>query len=67
MATREKLVEIVVNAAKKKAGKPQIECAMALGLAKKHRAKAAEIGAICDEQKIKITRCQLGCFGGKKP
>jgi hypothetical protein len=61
--TRDELVQIVINAAREENGKKRIECATALGLAKKHSVKAAEIGAVCNDNQIKIVNCQLGCFG----
>ncbi len=65
MATREELIQAVLDAAAERDGKKQLECARALGLAKKHGVKPIEIGTICDEQKVKIFDCQLGCFGKK--
>jgi len=66
MATREALVSAVLDAAFERDGKKQLECARALALAKKYGVKPIEIGTICDEQKVKIVDCQLGCFGQRR-
>mgnify|MGYP001142635707 FL=1 len=65
MATREELVKAVLDAAVGEDGNKQLQCARALGLAKKHEVKPVDIGTICDEQRVKIVDCQLGCFGKK--
>jgi hypothetical protein len=65
MTTREELVQAVLDAADQEGDRKRIECARALGLAKKHGVKPIEIGTICDEQDVKIMDCQLGCFGQK--
>lgn len=65
MTTRDELVRAVLGASEKEGDKKRIECARALALAKKHGVKPIDIGAICNEQDVKIVDCQLGCFGGK--
>ncbi len=40
----------------------RIPCARALGLAKKLNVPSRDIGQVADELKIKICKCQLGCF-----
>lgn len=40
-----------------------ISCAEALALAKRLKVKPMEIGKVANELGIKITDCQLGCFG----
>jgi hypothetical protein len=62
MTDREKLIQLVLGACSEKNGKKRINCATAYGLAKKHKLKLADIGAVCNEEKIKIINCQLGCF-----
>lgn len=39
-----------------------INCAMALGIAKKLKIPPAKVGATIDELGMKIHNCQLGCF-----
>ena len=40
----------------------KLYCAKACRLAAEHGIKLWQIGQICEEEKIKITCCQLGCF-----
>lgn len=40
----------------------KLYCAKAFRLAAAHDVKLWQIGQICDEEKIKIASCQLGCF-----
>jgi len=56
--TREKIVEAIQTASENN----QLSCEIAHDLAKDMNTSLQEIGAICNELKIKITACQLGCF-----
>jgi len=47
-------------------GRKQLSCARAHVLAEDLGVTLAEIGRYCQAQDIKITDCQLGCFGGTK-
>ena len=40
----------------------KLYCEKAYRLAAAHGIKLWQIGQICEEEKIKITGCQLGCF-----
>ncbi len=40
----------------------KIPCAKAFELAEKYNISRLNMGEILDELKIKITKCQLGCF-----
>lgn len=62
MATREELVAAVMAAAREKDGPVALPCAEAFAIAERLAAPLSEIGRVCDEQGVKITRCQLGCF-----
>ena len=65
MDTKEQLVEAVLKSAKGKArsdGRGQLTCAEAFELAKKYEAEIIEIGRICNQNNIRICKCQLGCF-----
>ncbi len=42
----------------------RLACAAALALAGKLGRKPREVGQACDALGVKITSCQLGCFGG---
>ena len=65
MDKKEQLVEIVLKSAKKSGesdGRKQLTCAEAFELAKKHGTEIIEIGNICNQNNIRICKCQLGCF-----
>ncbi len=55
-----KLIESLKETAEKNNGK--ITCAQAWEIADKFSVTKAEIGKQINELKIKITKCQLGCF-----
>jgi len=40
----------------------RLTCAEAFELAEQYDVKVAEIGRICNQNKVKICKCQLGCF-----
>jgi len=42
--------------------KKRLTCAGAFELAQKYDVKIIEIGRICNQNNIKICKCQLGCF-----
>lgn len=57
-----KLINAVLEAAKEKDGRRQLPCAEAFRLAAVHEGEIRRIGQICNENNIRITNCQLGCF-----
>ena len=44
----------------------RLPCGKALALAKRLKVKPIEIGKTANELGIKITDCQLGCFGRRE-
>ena len=56
--TREKMIEAVHMASEN----DRLSCEKAHKLAKELNTSLQEIGALCNELKIKIADCQLGCF-----
>ena len=65
MDKKEQLVEIVIKSAKQRPesdDRRQLTCAEAFKLAKENGAAISEIGHICNQNKIRICKCQLGCF-----
>lgn len=56
--TREKIVEAIQTASVNN----RLSCEKARELARDLNTSLQEIGAICNELKIKIAACQLGCF-----
>ena len=56
--TKEKIAEEI----KKTARENRLACEEARALAQTLGVPIEEIGAVCNELKIKITSCRLGCF-----
>ncbi len=56
--TREKIMEAICMAAENN----RLTCEKAHSLAGELKIPLREIGALCNEMKIKIAACQLGCF-----
>ena len=56
--SRERLIEAVRNAAQDS----RLSCERAHDLGRELDVPLRDIGAICNELKIKVTACQLGCF-----
>lgn len=56
--SRERLIEAVRNAAQD----GRLSCEQAHDLGRELDVPLRDIGAICNELKIKVTACQLGCF-----
>ncbi len=55
---KEKLLKRVLEEAPEK----RLSCKKAFALAEEFECLPADVGKICDEEKIKIYGCQLGCF-----
>ena len=62
MSEEEDLTAAVLERAQEVDGKKKLSCAEAFGLAKKFDAKIIDVGRICNEQDVRIRKCQLGCF-----
>ncbi len=62
MDNEKEIIEAVLEAAKEIDGKNKLNCAQAFGLAGKFSIAIAEIGRICNENNVRISNCQLGCF-----
>ncbi len=60
MDKKEQLVEAVLRPGN--GDREKLTCAEAFELAKKFDAQIAEIGRICNQNDVKICKCQLGCF-----
>ena len=58
----EDIVNMVINKSFKDKEKVKLPCAAAFKIAEQFEVKLSEIGRICNEQNIKISNCQLGCF-----
>ena len=62
MSDIEKLTAAVIETAQEIDGKKRLICQTAHKLAEKFDVPKKTIGRICNDNDIKITRCQLGCF-----
>jgi len=54
--------ERIIDAVKKAAVDNRLSCERAHRIGEELNVALREIGAVCNELKIKITSCQLGCF-----
>lgn len=62
MCKSDDLINAVLERAQDSDGKKKLTCAEAFELSQKFDVGPAEIGRICNQQNIKICKCQLGCF-----
>jgi hypothetical protein len=62
MGKKEELINAVIGRAKEINGVKKLACAEAFKLAQQFKTEIIEIGRICNQQKIKICKCQLECF-----
>jgi len=54
--------DLVRKAANRKHGRLELPCERAFRLARESGLDPGRIGKICNREKIRIVRCQLGCF-----
>jgi len=54
--------ENMIDAVRSAAVNNRLTCEKAHELARQMNVSLQEIGAVCNELKIKISACQLGCF-----
>jgi len=62
MSKGEDLLNAVIKRAQETDGKKKLTCAEAFELAQEFKVEIIEIGRICNQSKIRICECQLGCF-----
>ncbi len=65
MNKNQELLNAILKSANGREGSDDIKrltCAEAFELAKNFETEIIEIGRICNQQNIKICKCQLGCF-----
>ena len=60
MDKKERLVDAVVKS--DGGNREKLTCAEAFALAQEYEADIIEIGRICNQNNVKICKCQLGCF-----
>ena len=54
--------QLVIDASQEVDGKKRITCTKAFAVHKEHDISLKEIGELCNRNKIKVKKCQLGCF-----
>jgi len=62
MKSPEELTQAVLERSQVAEGRRALTCAQALSLAAELGVDPARIGHICDQENIRLGRCQLGCF-----
>jgi len=65
MDKKKQLADAVIKLAdgrQKPDGRRELACAEAFDMAKRFNIKIVEVGRICNQNNIKICKCQLGCF-----
>ncbi|MFC1528427.1 hypothetical protein ACFL5B_00810 [Candidatus Latescibacterota bacterium] len=62
MANNKQLIDAILEKTFQDGEKIKLHCAAALKIAERFGVKPSEIGTICNERKIRISRCQLECF-----
>ncbi len=62
MTREQELSDAVLELTRQEGGEKKLTCAEAFELARKLDVEIFEIGRICNREKIKIRKCQLGCF-----
>lgn len=62
MTGEKEITHAVLEQARQAGGEKRLTCAQAFELAGKFDVEIIEIGRICNRKKIKIRKCQLGCF-----
>jgi len=56
------LSRAITEAADERDGKKRLSCFKAFAISEKLSVSVKEIGEFCNENNIKISSCQLGCF-----
>jgi len=62
MGKAEELINAVLERAQETDGRKKLACTEAFELAQEFEVEVIEIGRICNQHKIRIRKCQLGCF-----
>jgi len=62
MSAREDVIAAIQGAAGEREGRVTLRCADAFRIAGEYSVGVGLIGELCNELKIKIVQCQLGCF-----
>jgi hypothetical protein len=58
----QKIVQTVISRAFREDDRLKLSCRDAFSIAEENGVEPGAIGKICNEQNIRICKCQLGCF-----
>ena len=58
----EEIIDAILEKTFKDNEREKLSCASALKIAEQFDVKPIEIGRMCNQKKIRIIHCQLGCF-----
>jgi biotin synthase-related radical SAM superfamily protein len=59
---KEGLISALLKKSLKADGRKKLKCIEAFEIAREFKAEPVEIGRICNQNNIRICKCQLGCF-----
>ncbi len=62
MENDQDLIKAVFEACYQQDDRTRLTCTDVFKLAQQHGVELLQIAKICNQQKIKICKCQLGCF-----
>ncbi len=62
METDDELLTAVMGASYVEGGRRKLNCADAFKVAERHKVGLHEVSRVCNQSKIRISNCQLGCF-----
>jgi len=62
MEDTDRLRTAVMEASYEQEGRRKLNCADAFKIAEQLGVKLTDVSRICDQNNIRISRCQLGCF-----
>jgi hypothetical protein len=62
MCENTQLVDAVIETAKETDDKKELPCVEVFRIAERFAVEKREVGRICNAYKIRICKCQLGCF-----
>ncbi len=60
--TDSNLEQSILSKTTKKENRLYLDCTEAFKIAEQFNEKISRIGKICNQKKIKLQKCQLGCF-----
>jgi len=60
--TDKELLEVIQTETYEEDGKTKLACPKAFKIAKQNPVTIRDVGRVCDENEIRLAKCQLGCF-----